>query len=40
LASMQAVSGVNAEQASKSVMQEPTRRGFGEGRSEWKSTSE
>jgi len=31
---------VNAEQASKSAMQEPTRRHFGEGRSWWKSTSE
>ena len=31
LASMQAVTQVNAEQASKSAMQEPTRRNFGEG---------
>ena len=32
LASMQAVTGVNAEQASKRLMQEPTHRVIGEGR--------
>jgi len=32
LASMQAVTRVNAEQASKRLMQEPTHRDFGEGR--------
>ena len=32
LASMQAVTRVNAEQASKRLMQEPTHRVFGEGR--------
>jgi hypothetical protein len=31
--SVQAVTGVNAEQASKPLMQEPTRPDFGEGRS-------
>ena len=31
-ASMQAVTRVNAEQASKRLMQEPTHRVFGEGR--------
>jgi hypothetical protein len=31
-ASVQAVTRVNAEQASKFMMQEPTRRGLGEGR--------
>jgi len=31
--SMQAVTRVNAEQASKTLMQEPTRPDFGEGRS-------
>jgi hypothetical protein len=31
--SMQAVTRVNAEQASKRLMQEPTRPEFGEGRS-------
>ena len=40
LASMQAITSVNAEQASKSVMQEPTRPGSREGRSEWNCTSE
>jgi len=39
-ASMQAVTRVNAEQAPKPTMQEPTRPGFGEGRSEWNGTSE
>jgi hypothetical protein len=38
--SMQAVTRVNAEQASKRVMQEPTRLSFGEGRRRWSSTSE
>ncbi len=33
LASVQAVTRVNAEQASKRLMQEPTRPDFGEGRS-------
>ena len=33
---MQAVTCVNAEPAPKTVMQEPTRPGFGDGRSEWK----
>ena len=37
---MQAVTRVNAEQASKHVMQEPTRLYVGEGRSRWNSTSE
>ena len=32
LASMQAETRVNAEQASKRVMQEPTRLNYGEGR--------
>jgi hypothetical protein len=40
LASMQAVTCVNAEQASKTLMQELTRPEFGEGRSGWKSKSE
>ena len=40
LASLQAVTLVNAEQAPKTVMQEPTRPGFGEGRSWWNRTSE
>jgi len=40
LASTQAVTLVNAEQASKRLMQEPTRPGFGEGRSWWNGTSE
>jgi len=40
LASVQAVTLVNAEQASKRLMQEPTRPGFGEGRSWWNRTSE
>jgi hypothetical protein len=40
LASVQAVTLVNAEQASKRLMQEPTRPGFGEGRSWWIRTSE
>ncbi len=35
LASMQAVTRVNAEQASKSATQEPTRRKFGEGCHHW-----
>jgi hypothetical protein len=39
-ASVQAVTLVNAEQASKSVMQEPTRHGSREGRSWWNGTSE
>ena len=38
--SMQAVTRVNAEQASKRVMQEPTRLSFGEGRRRWNSASE
>jgi hypothetical protein len=33
--SMQAVTRVNAEQASKQVMQEPTRLSDGEGRRRW-----
>jgi hypothetical protein len=33
LASVQAVTLVNAEQAPKTVMQEPTHPGYGEGRS-------
>src|SRR6516225_4428037 len=37
---MQAVTKVNAEQASKRITQEPTRRKYGEGRSRWGSTSE
>jgi hypothetical protein len=32
LASLQAVTRVNAEQASKTIMQEPTHSKFGEGR--------
>ena len=40
LVSMQAVTRVNAEQASKRVMQEPTRLNFGEGRRRWDSMSE
>src|SRR5215471_2859189 len=32
---MQAVTKVNAEQASKRITQEPTRRKYGEGRSRW-----
>ena len=39
-ASMQAVIKVNAEQASKRITQELTRRKYGEGRSRWESTSE
>ena len=35
LASMQAVTRVNAEQASKRVMRKPTRLNIGEGRSCW-----
>jgi hypothetical protein len=31
---------VNAEQASKRITQELTRRKYGEGRSRWESTSE
>ena len=38
--SMQAVTRVNAEQASKRVMQEPTRLSDGEGRCRWNSMSE
>jgi hypothetical protein len=38
--SMQAVTGVNAEQASKRVMQEPTRLSDGEGRRRGNSMSE
>jgi hypothetical protein len=38
--SMQAVTRVNAEQASKRIMQEPTRLSIGEGRCRWSSTSE
>jgi hypothetical protein len=38
--SMQAVTRVNAEQASKRVMQEPTRLSDGEGRRRWNSMSE
>ena len=40
LASMQAVTKVNAEQAPKRVMQEPTRRESREGRGRWEKTSE
>ena len=40
LASVQAVIRVNAEQASKRVMQEPTLLFSGEGRSRWDGTSE
>jgi hypothetical protein len=40
LASMQAVTLVNAEQAPKTVMQEPTRPGSWEGRSGWNRMSE
>ncbi len=40
LASVQAVTRVNAEQASKRLMQEPTRPDFGEGRSGWNGKSE
>jgi hypothetical protein len=39
-ASMQAVTKVNAEQASKTTTQELTRRKYGEGRSRWETTSE
>jgi hypothetical protein len=39
-ASLQAVTRVNAEQAPKRLMQEPTRPDFGEGRSGWNRTSE
>src|SRR5262249_25550192 len=39
-ASMQAVIKVNAEQASKRITQELTRRKYGEGGSGWESTSE
>src|SRR6202040_1676668 len=38
--SMQAVTRVNAEQASKRGMQEPTRLSDGEGRRRWNSMSE
>ncbi len=37
---MQAVTRVNAEQASKRLMREPTRLEIGEGRCRWNSTSE
>ena len=37
---MQAVTKVNAEQASKRTMQELTRRKYGEGGSRWEGTSE
>ena len=40
LASVQAVITVNAEQAPKRRMQEPTHRNYGEGRRRWKNTSE
>jgi hypothetical protein len=40
LASVQAVMKVNAEQAPKRRMQEPTHRSYGEGRRRWKKTSE
>ena len=40
LASVQAVTTVNAEQAPKPVMQEPTRRESREGRSGWNRMSE
>jgi len=39
-ASRQAVTKVNAEQASKTTTQELTRRKYGEGRSRWGRTSE
>ena len=39
-ASVQAVRSVNAEQAPKRRMQEPTHRNYGEGRRRWKNTSE
>jgi hypothetical protein len=39
-ARLQAITWVNDEQASKSVMQEPTRLPFGEGRSDWNRPSE
>ena len=39
LVSMQAVTRVNAEQASKRVVQEPTRLSLGEGRCRWDGTS-
>ena len=35
MASMQAVTRVNAEQASKKVMREPTHLNYGEGRCRW-----
>jgi len=38
--SMQAVTRVNAEQASKRAMQEPTQLDLGEGRRRWNGTSE
>ena len=38
--SMQAITQVNAEQASKRVMQEPTRLSDGEGRRRWNIMSE
>src|SRR5215469_8742371 len=38
--SMQVVTRVNAEQASKRAMQEPTQLDLGEGRSRWNGTSE
>ena len=40
LVSMQAVTRVNAEQASKRVVQGPTRLNYGEGRRRWNSMSE
>jgi len=40
LANMQAETRVNAEQASKRVMREPTRLNFGEGRSPPDQTSD
>ena len=39
LASVQAVTSVNAEQAPKPLMQEPTRHESREGRSEWNRSS-
>ena len=40
LASVQVIIRVNAEQASKRLMQEPTLHFSGEGRSRWEGTSE
>ena len=40
LASLQAVTRVNAVQASKKLMQELTRRNFGESGNQWERTSE